>query len=633
MKKLVCSFLSSVLLIGCCQMYAFAGNSTDSQQITLDGAFENLQNKPCGEEKVKVKVFSSEEEGAAAVREIIKGNSEVCPGTAENCLIVKTDQELSFDTSKVASAVRYGDLYYIQYQTSQDAQNAAADFQSDPSVDYAVPDEEIVVAFDAQPNSDDSASQDANGYRHYSWGVNVIKADVLADYVSKRTDGSAVVAVIDSGVDSSHPYLAGKILSGCNLIDQSQPPDDDYGHGTHIAGIIADCTQGVDVKILPVKVLDSEGHGNLSTIAEGISYAVSQEADVILFNIPELENSESQRYIDDAIDKAIAQDICVVSPSGDQYADTADYCPVHRTDLIVTAALDSDYANMHGTNGTGEVFGSNYGTTVDLSAPGVAVMSCAPYDLFPSGYVASTGTSMAAAHIAAGAAMLRILYPAADPVQIENLLKSCARDLGTAGDDTTYGAGIPDFGDLIPDLPFGDVHAGDWFYEAVLDVYTRGYMTGKGDTGNFDPMSYMLRQDVAVLCYRIAGSPAVGYRTIYPDVDLDDYFASAAVWAYDSGVITGNNGKFGAWSNVYRQDFALILYRFANHLGLDTSARGDLSGYPDAGSTSEYAKEGVEWAVGAGIMGQSVENLSPMGYVNRAEVAAMISRFLTVYGI
>ncbi len=265
MKKLIYALLCSALSIGCFQTQAFADNTGDMPQTNLTamggGAGITQSNNPCGEEKVRV--FSSEEEGAAAVREIIKRNSEVCPGTAENCLIVKANQELSFDTSKVTSAVRYGDLYYIQYQTSQDAQNAAADFQSDPSVDYAVPDEEIVVAFDAQPNSDDSASQDANGYRHYSWGVNVIKADVLADYVSKRTDGSAVVAVIDSGVDSSHPYLAGKVLSGCNLIDQSQPPDDDYGHGTHIAGIIADCTQGVDVKILPVKVLDSEGHGNL----------------------------------------------------------------------------------------------------------------------------------------------------------------------------------------------------------------------------------------------------------------------------------------------------------------------------------------------------------------------------------
>ena len=472
-------------------------------------------------------------------------------------------------------------------------------------------------------------------YSHLSWGVSEMRIDVLADFVARSVgDQSVTVAVLDTGIDSAHPYLNGKLLSnGKNYVNGGSLADDS-GHGTSVAGIIADCTQGLNVNILPIKVLDADGKGDAEDIADGIYYAIQEDADIINLSLAATENILS-KPLDDAIDDALEAGIVVVAAAGNHHRSISTVCPAHRDDIIVVAAVDEDLNNMYFYDENDMLQSSNYGGSVDVTAPGVKLKVCIPFskDSDGDGYGEADGTSMAAPHITAIAAMLKLLYPDASPVQVEALIKSCAKDLGDEGRDDIYGMGFPLVSHLITGLPFGDIHESDWFYDMVLDVYKKGCMTGKGDTGYFDSMSYLVRQDAALLLYRMAGSPAVLYRDIYPDVSVDDYFANAAVWAYDSGVMTGNSGKLGAWSNIYRQDFALILFRYANYMGYDTSARGDLSDYADGALTSEYAWEAMEWAVGAGILGQSVENLNPLGYVNRAETAAMISRFTNLYGI
>ncbi len=626
MKKLLCVLLASTMVLGASPTSVFASESEPSAQIEdiisadvmADGLFE----------EDKIQVYDSLTEGAAAVGEIKESNSEIIPDSADNCLIVKTDQDIAFDTTHVIEAIRYNGVYYIQYESVQDAEDAISVLEEYPTVEFAEQNETVHIDDEVDFIVGGGSSQDANGYRHYSWGVNAMKADVLADYVSKRVgDQSVTVAVLDTGIDSTHPFLNGKVLNnGYNFAYNNNNPADDHWHGTHVTGIIADCMQGLNVDFLPVKVLAYDGYGMADDIANGIYYAVDQGADVINLSLGGKESLLSQAYIDAAIDDAVANGVIVVAASGNDHKDTAGICPAHRNDIIVTAAIDENYNNY---------VNSNFGTSVDVTAPGVLVKSCVPFskDTDGDGYALATGTSMAAPHISAAAAMLRLLHPSMTASQIENEIKSNTTDLGSIGYDTIYGAGLPNLSKFIPYLPFEDISASDWYYEAILDVYTRGYMTGKGNSGDFEPSSNMLREDVALLVYRMAGSPDVAYRTIYPDVDINDYFANAAVWAYDSGVITGNNGKLNTGSYIYRQDFALILYRFADYMGLDTSARGNLSSYADTASISEYAKEAVEWAVGTGIMGQSVEYLSPLGYANRAETAAMINRFLQAYDL
>lgn len=633
MKKILSILLIAALIIGCTSM-SVSAESIDSINSTGQNNSENIIEEELFEEE-KVQKFNSFMDGAEAVQEIVESNSEMFSESIENCVIVRTSSDIVFDTSNVVQAVRYNGIYYIQYTSVQNAQEAIEAFQEYPTVEYAVADEEIVLDDIMEPVTEVSSSQDSNGYIHYSWGVIDTKADVFADYVSKCVGNQSVtVAVVDTGVDSSHPFLSGKILSnGYDYYNNDANPMDDNGHGTHVAGTIVDCTQGLNVNILPVKVLGANGRGTVSTVANGIYYAVNAGADVINLSLSAPEGSSSQIHIDFAVSEASNQNISVVASSGNDYSDTAYYCPAHRSDVIVTAAIDMQHNNMHGFNVRGEEYGSNYGTSVDVTAPGVDVISSVPYSINPMGYASYTGTSMAAPHISAAVAMLKLLYPSAPANQIQSILKSCASDLGVSGYDITYGEGLPILSELITNLPFYDVQTSDWYYDVVLDVYTRGYMTGKGYGEYFGVMENIMRNDVAVLVYRMAGSPAIVYRSVYPDVKESDYFANAAVWAYDSGIITGMNGNLGTGLNICRQDFAVVLYRFADYMGLDVSNRGNIDGYIDSSQVSSYAREAVEWAVGIGLMGQSVTTLNPVGFANRAEIAAMISRFLQVYNL
>ena len=288
---------------------------------------------------------------------------------------------------------------------------------------------------------------------------------------------------------------------------------------------------------------------------------------------------------------------------------------------------------MYYRNSDNKIVGSNYGTSVDVAAPGVDIVSTVPTSLYTNGLASYSGTSMAAPHITAAMAMLRLLYPDTTPAQLEYVLKLSTVDLGAAGYDTTYGYGLPILSNLITNMPFYDVQTSHWYYDGVFDVYKRGYMTGKGYGNYFGASENMLRNDIAVLFYRMAGSPAVTYRDIYPDVNSSHYFANAAVWAYDNGIITGMNGQLGVNYEICRQDFAVILYRFAQFKNFDVSASADISGYTDVSRVDSYARDAVEWAVGMQIMGQNTTNLNPAGYANRAEIATMISRFAQTYNM
>ncbi len=641
MRKRVSSiFMVLVLAVCCISTNAFAretdsnNEEDESKQIILEKDISKVVTQKGVFEEEKIQNFDSLTEGAETVREVIENNSDLFQEKEEgelfvdNCVIVKTDEDIAFDTSAVITAVRYDGIYYVQYETVEDAKNAIDVFQKYPTVEYAVADGLVVLDDKRVAVGDTSYSQDANGYQHLSWGVNDMKVDVFADYVANNTNKSVSVGVIDSGVYASHPFLKGRILSnGYDFVDRDSNPNDVMGHGTHVSGTIVDCTPGVKVNILPVKVFGADGQAAYSTIADGVRYAVNAGVDVINLSLCGLESNESQVHLDNAINQALAKDIVVVASSGNEFDNTVNYCPAHRNDIIITGAIDSQH-NIYYDNVSGK--GSNYGYSVDVVAPGVSVKSCVPYSISSSGYAHYTGTSMAAPHISATAAMLKLLYPTASYTQIETIIKSCAQDIGTSGYDTNFGMGLPILSGLITNMPFYDVQKSDWYYSGVFGVYTRGYMTGKR-AGYFGAIENMQRQDVAVLIYRMAGSPAVTYRYLYPDVSKDDYFANAAIWAYDNGILTGNNGKMGVGTDIYRQDFALILYRYAKSLGLNVSNKADISKYSDAASVSAYAKDAMAWAVGNGIIGQTGNYLNPLGNANRAEIAVMINRFVQKY--
>ena len=122
---------------------------------------------------------------------------------------------------------------------------------------------------------------------------------------------------------------------------------------------------------------------------------------------------------------------------------------------------------------------------------------------------------------------------------------------------------------------------------------------------------------------------APGDGTVFSDVAATDWFCGAVGWAYENGIVSGYGARFGPMDAVTRQDFAVMLYNYAKAAGYDVSASAELNGFPDAGDMANYALDAMCWAVGAGLIeGMPDGTLNPRGNATRAQVAAIITRFV-----
>ena len=192
------------------------------------------------------------------------------------------------------------------------------------------------------------------------------------------------------------------------------------------------------------------------------------------------------------------------------------------------------------------------------------------------------------------------------------------------------------FAEIAPEpLPFGDVDDGDWFADAVRFVYENGMMNGVSET-SFAPHATTSRSMIVTILYRLEGEPVVDYAMDFTDVAGDAYYAEAVRWAASEGIVGGyGGGLFGAEDAVAREQLAVILYRYAVYKGYDVSIGEDTNilSYADFADLSEYAIPAMQWACGAGIVnGTSESTLAPQGEATRAQVAAMLMRFVEAIG-
>ncbi len=184
------------------------------------------------------------------------------------------------------------------------------------------------------------------------------------------------------------------------------------------------------------------------------------------------------------------------------------------------------------------------------------------------------------------------------------------------------------------ELPYDDVTESDWYYDAVFQNYIAGTMTGMDDK-TFAPGGKIVRGQFASIIHRLAGEEKVEFTSEFPDVTADDWFMQPVLWAKANKVVSGySDGTFGANNNIVREQIAIMLHNYATFMGYDTTAAADLSAFGDAGEVSSWAVPAMQWAVGSGIISGTKEgNLAPLADATRAECAAMISNFMTVYGI
>ncbi|WP_342571530.1 S8 family peptidase [Paenibacillus sp. FSL R5-0749] len=246
------------------------------------------------------------------------------------------------------------------------------------------------------------------------------------------------VAVMDSGVALNHPDLRDNLKEGINIIDSTQPPLDDYGHGTLVIGVIGAVNNDYGVigvapkaEIYPVKVLDQNGYGEVDDLVKGIEWCINNDIQIINMSF---SIKEDNQLFKSAIKRAVEKGIIIVASATNSLGGDIGF-PAAYDGVISVVSIDEDL-NIDKMSGRGKV---------DFSAPGVNVVSTSN----DGGYTIISGTSIATPHISGAIALLlennkyvnvHSLYQA-----VVYDLKSISKDLGSKGYDEVYGNGFVQF--------------------------------------------------------------------------------------------------------------------------------------------------------------------------------------------
>jgi thermitase len=450
---------------------------------------------------------------------------------------------LSRHTLSAIRTLHNSDVQLVRVAAGRELAIAAA-LNAEPDVLYAEPNY-IYQAFDLIPDDPGYYDQWAHG------AIQSAKAWEIA------TGNDIIIAIIDTGVDMSHPDLAGKLVAGYDFVARDNSPNDENGHGTHVAGIAAAITNnGVGVagmswgaRIMPVRVLDYRGYGYNTDITEGIYWAYQNGARIINLSLGGKDFSQTMQ---DAVNAAHAAGSLVVAAMGNcRTQNTA--CPVANPTQYPAA-----YANVMAVaatnSGDNYAYYSQYGAHSDIAAPGGAMGSYHDpngiYSTMPTYGVYMTtaygyynnydyvqGTSQATPYVSGLAALIWSLNATLSNNEVQNLIEQTADDLGALGKDQNYGWGrINAYAALAtlappdpPTLAAIDNLDGDHSFTISWNAVTKAvaYQLQESRTANF-------------------GAPTVRYNG--PNTHMQVTGQSVNVWYYRVRAVD-DRGNASAWSN------------------------------------------------------------------------------------
>ena len=297
--------------------------------------------------------------------------------------------------------------YTMLFATVEEAEQAVNALKTQENVVYAEPDGPVV--------SCSTTIYDHTEFSYHTWAAEPMGFPEILDMCGVEASGSVLIAVIDSGVAEHSQILPRIARYGHDYVDNdSDPTNDGTGHGTHVAGIIVDCTPSLAVNLIPIRILNNNGGGSIANTVNAIDEAVEAGCSIINLSLVSQSTNEA---LDDAVVRAISRGVTVVAAAGNNGGDVSNYSPVHlhTNGLIVVGAVSSNSSLASY---------SNYGLSVDVYAYGTGISSCS----VSGSYVNKSGTSMAAPHITAACAILRLLHQVSGPASTEARLKSIAGD-------------------------------------------------------------------------------------------------------------------------------------------------------------------------------------------------------------
>ncbi len=354
-------------------------------------------------------------------------------GAFDSARLIVKSEKLTDYRGAIDCVSGYRDLYILQYSSPYFAQEAYKYYCGSNEVEYVEPDLiQKMQAEDVLGNLKGEASEylyDVHD-KALSYVSDSIGFEDIADDLAKRVLADVIVAVVDSGVDTDHELLVNRLLpNDINLSDSGDENsvEDDFGHGTHVAGILADNTLS-NVKIKPYKVLNSQGKGSSSLIAIAVDLAVADGVDIINLSIAARGESKT---LEDSINTAVKKNVNVIVAAGNDRADLSEiyYSPACiESAVTVSATTRADSLSSY----------SNYNGTIDIAAPGDNVKS----SYLNNTYKLMSGTSMATPLVSAGFAIVRSVFTDKSAAEVEEYVKKYAVKVEEVPGENKYGAGI-----------------------------------------------------------------------------------------------------------------------------------------------------------------------------------------------
>ena len=437
---------------------------TGSGQIEVDGETASLKEEfdlTVGEARQVVasessieEYFENEADSCYETERIGSGKVQVtAPFQTRRLIVTGVPLSNAYNASKIINLSEYNTTI-LQYDTEEQAKDAYDKITAIYGEKSCQPDR----VYNSKQLLQETTEMET--YQCTSWGAEMMGMDDLKNQKEYQFDeeephtiiGTVTIAVIDTGINKYSKFFSGRTITensrafpvttvdGEEKADESQDISDTIGHGTHVAGIIADSTPD-NIQLMILKVFDDNGDGPYSAILAAMIYAIENGADVMNMSLGFYEKAgiDMSQYssMNEVIDRAYEKGIPICVASGNENADISTSYPACNDKVLAVGSINKQKVRAGS---------SNYGDELDFCAPGVSISSAS--NISNSDSISKSGTSMASPHLASAVAYVKLLFPYVTVSQVESILKLYCVDLGDDGWDTYYGWGYPDITEL-----------------------------------------------------------------------------------------------------------------------------------------------------------------------------------------